>query len=106
MQNILPIGSIVRLKNGQEKLMILNRAPLFNNEGVLGYFEYSACIYPNGQTGQNVFFFNEEDIEEVLFEGFKDADEETFCDTFNEKIEKTPYPKFHVMTEDGKGESS
>lgn len=51
-------------------------------------------------------FFNEEDIEEVLFEGFKDADEETFCDTFNEKIEKTPYPKFHVVAEDSKGESS
>lgn len=105
MENILPIGSIVRLKNGKEKLMILNRAPLFNNNGILGYFEYSACIYPYGQTGQNVFFFNEEDIEQVLFEGFKDEEEIAFCNNYNEKIEKTPYAKFHVMVKENNEES-
>lgn len=100
MDRILPIGSVVRLNNGKEKLMILNRVPLYNNNGMLGYFDYSASIYPYGPSGQDVFFFNEEDIKEVLFEGYKDEDEEEFCKTYKEKIEKTPYQKFHIKKEE------
>ncbi|MGN0292252.1 MAG: DUF4176 domain-containing protein [Lachnospiraceae bacterium] len=96
MNNILPIGSIVKLKNGERKLMIINRAPLYNNEGTLGYFEYSACLYPNGHVDQNVFFFNEENIEEVLFEGFCDEEEEEFQIAYEEQVKKTPYPKLRL----------
>ena len=66
MEKILPIGSVVRLKNGTQKIMIINRGALFNHEGTIGYFDYSACIYPLGQTEQTVHFFNEEDIEEIF----------------------------------------
>lgn len=38
MKDILPIGSVVQLKNGEVKLMIINRFPLFNKEGTIGYF--------------------------------------------------------------------
>ncbi len=44
--NVLPIESIVRLKKNYIKLMILNRAPLHNKNRVLGYIDYSVCIYP------------------------------------------------------------
>ena len=40
MNDILPIGSVVQLKNGEVKLMIINRFPLFNKEGTIGYFDY------------------------------------------------------------------
>ena len=46
MKDILPIGSVVQLKNGEVKLMIINGFPLFNKEGTIGYFDYSACIFP------------------------------------------------------------
>ena len=39
MKDILSIGSVVQLKNGEVKLMIINRFPLFNKEGTIGYFE-------------------------------------------------------------------
>lgn len=96
MERLLPIGSIVRLKNGEQKLMIISRAALYNNQGTLGYFEYSACLYPNGHTNQNAFFFNEENIEEIIFEGFCDKDEENFAMAFEEQIEKTKYPRLHL----------
>ena len=48
MNEVLPIGSIVQLNNGEVKLMIINRYPLYNNYGVIGYFDYSGCVYPNG----------------------------------------------------------
>ena len=56
MNEILPIGTIVRLKNGEHKLMIISRAPLYNNNGTVGYFDYSAYLYPTGQADQQAFF--------------------------------------------------
>lgn len=96
MEKILPIGSVVRLKNGTQKIMIINRGALFNHEGTIGYFDYSACIYPFGQTEQTVHFFNEEDIEEIFFEGYSDESEECYCREYREKIARTAYPKFKI----------
>lgn len=45
-KHILPLGSVVRLKGGDIKLIIVGRAQLFNNEGAIGYFDYSALGYP------------------------------------------------------------
>ena len=78
--NILPIGTVVRLKNGTQKIMIINRGALFNNEGIIGYFDYSACLYPYGQTQQNVYFFNEEDIDEIYYRGYIDESEKKYCE--------------------------
>lgn len=100
MEKILPIGSIVKLKRGDQKIMIINRTPLYNNEGTIGYFDYSACMYPVGQTGQQVFFFNEEDIDTVIFEGYSDEDEEKYCETYREMIDKIEYPKLHLSFEE------
>lgn len=97
MKKILPIGSIVKLKNGEQKIMIICRLPLYNNSGTIGYFDYSACIYPTGQTEQQVFFFNEDDIDEVYFEGYRDEDEEKFCELLDSVIEEVPYPKLQLQ---------
>ena len=96
MENILPIGSVVRLKQGTQKVMIINRGALFNHEGTVGYFDYSACIYPFGQTEQTVHFFNEEDIDEIYFEGYRDESEKKFCKDYQEKIKQTSYPQFKL----------
>lgn len=99
MENILPIGSIVKLKKGQQKLMIINRVPLYNNSGTIGYFDYAACVYPVGQTDQQMYFFNEEDINEVCFEGYKDDSEEAYCIVYRENIGQVKYPKLHLEFE-------
>lgn len=52
----LPLGTIVSLKNGNRKLMITARYPLYNNQGKLGYFDFSACLYPNGNTDNQSYF--------------------------------------------------
>ncbi|MGP4040978.1 DUF4176 domain-containing protein [Gracilibacillus sp. D59] len=93
---ILPIGSVVRLKNGDVKLMILNRAPLYNQDGVIGYFDYSACVYPAGNIEEQVYFFNSENIENVYFKGYIDEQEELFQEQYEEKISNVTYPKFKV----------
>ncbi len=56
---LLPLGSVVQLKRGQQKLMITCRYPLYNNQGTIGYFDYSACLYPTGNPDGQAYFFNQ-----------------------------------------------
>lgn len=96
MEKLLPIGSIVILNNGKQKLMIIGRGSLYNNGGTIGYFEYSACIYPFGQANQQVLFFNHENIKEVLFEGYHDEDEEAYCKLYEKQIQECNYPRLEL----------
>lgn len=84
---MLPIGSIVYLREGTNKIMILNRAPILpseENEEKGIWYDYSGCFYPQGLNPNNVFYFNEENIDEVVFEGFRDDDEERFQKIFQD----------------------
>jgi hypothetical protein len=88
---MLPIGSIVYLKEGTSKLMILNRGPILPPEGTEGkgvMYDYSGCFYPQGLDPNNVFYFNEENIDKVLFEGFKDEEEERFQEIYDSWLEE------------------
>lgn len=94
--NILPLGSVVLLKNGKRKLMITSRVPLYNNKGNIGYFDYAGCLHPVGQNGQQTFFFNEDDIEEIFFQGYVDEEEEKYQAIFKEKMKEVSYPKLSI----------
>ena len=85
MQKYLPLGSIVRLRNGDTKLMIVSRFPIFENGGEVGYFEYSSCVYPTGIDGSQFYFFNAEDI----------AEEEA-QKIFDKERKNIAYPQFKV----------
>ena len=96
MNKILPIGSVVQLKNGEVKLMIINRFPLYNNNGEIGYFDYSACIYPNGSLDAHAYFFNQEDIAKIWFEGYVDESEELMQQKFEEEKENIKYTRLKL----------
>lgn len=99
-KHILPLGSVVLLKGGDIKLIIVGRAQLFNNEGAIGYFDYSALGYPQGVIAESNFaFFNDEDIKKVLFEGYRDEQEVAFADSYEENIKNVPYPKLVIERE-------
>ncbi|MGY0691369.1 DUF4176 domain-containing protein [Virgibacillus sp. FSP13] len=81
---MLSIGSIIYLKEGTNKLMILNRGPIIEMDGEKTMFDYSGCLYPLGLVPENVLYFNDENIDEVVFEGFKDSEEERFRKLYSE----------------------
>lgn len=96
MINYLPIGSVVQLENGAVKLMITTRFALYNNKGSIGYFDYAGCIYPTGMTGNQSFFFNQENIEKVWFEGYIDESEEAAQKTFEKELGNIAYPRLTI----------
>lgn len=84
---MLPIGSIVYLNEGKRKIMILNRIPIVSAEeeefeGI--WYDYSGCFYPQGLNPNEIFYFNQENIDEIVHEGFKDEEEERFQKLFKD----------------------
>lgn len=78
INELLPIGSVVLLKGGEKKIMITG--VMQTNEDGKEY-DYLSVIYPEGNIGKGgSFLFNHSDIEQVYFEGYKDAERETFME--------------------------
>ncbi len=78
MKDYLPIGSVVKLKNANKKVMIIGYLPIPNDNPNIMY-DYSACIYPEGiLTSEQSLVFNHEQIETLYFKGFEDNEQKEF----------------------------
>lgn len=72
MKDLLPIGTVVTLKEGVKSLMIIGIMQTDENEKV---YDYISVLYPEGFLNAETFFlFNNEDIVEVKFNGYIDAE--------------------------------
>lgn len=80
--------------------MITVRLPMYNHQGAIGYFDYGACLFPNGQVDQKTYFFNEIDIGEVYFKGYIDESEEAFQAKYQDEINDIKYPKLTLVHEE------
>ena len=67
----LPIGSVVKLKNNNKSIMITGYYSVeYVND--LEIYDYSGCAYPEGVMIKSSYCsFNQSDIKDVLFEGYK-----------------------------------
>lgn len=73
---LLPIGSVVLLKNGVKRLMIYGVKQMDENGNE---FDYIGVLYPEGNMGgETAFLFNHDNIERVFFVGLKDAEHQRF----------------------------
>lgn len=82
MVKLLPIGSVVLLKEGSKNVMIYGRKQIdMENSKV---WDYLACLYPEGNINSDFnFLFNHEDIEEVVFTGYKNEEEDKLQEVLN-----------------------
>lgn len=74
-KEFLPLGSIVRVRGSVKKLMVLSRGTFPVIKGVTTYYDYGVCTYPEGIIGDSLIYINQEDIQEVVFSGYRDEDE-------------------------------
>ena len=86
MKNYLPMGSIVRLKESNKKLMIIGRQQKRTDNNKI--FDYLAIFYPIGTVDNNVVLFNEDDIDELVFRGYCDIEEQEFVKFLNGNVEQ------------------
>lgn len=101
----LSLGSIVHLKGDSEKvnLMIITYLPQTEENGVKGYYDYAACLYPLGLAEDKAYFFNDEDIDEVVEKGYLDKTGQEFINALNGSYETIKLPKFkHIDKSYGK----
>lgn len=88
--NYLPLGSIVHLAGSTQKLMIVSRGLRVRNGDEIVFFDYGATIYPIGIANDQMVYFQHDAISDVVFEGFKDSDEEAAVNNINSYLEKNP----------------
>ncbi|MGX7244337.1 DUF4176 domain-containing protein [Enterococcus quebecensis] len=81
------LGTIVYLKDGRARVMIINRGPIIEKEGISCLYDFAGCVYPIGMNPEQVLYFNEENIDKVLFEGYRDEDEQRFEELYVKSVE-------------------
>lgn len=82
----LSLGSIVLLKGGTQKLLIIGRGLKVKNEEKHYFFDYAAVAYPDGIVGDKVAYFNHDNISRVVFRGYTDVEDENLVDTINQYL--------------------
>lgn len=85
IKELLSIGSIVLLKDGEKRLMI--NGIMQSDENGEDY-DYLGVLYPEGHIGEGFqYLFNHEDIREVVFRGFEDAERVEFLEKLSNLYE-------------------
>lgn len=75
---LLPIGSVVLLKSGIRKLMIIGIKPIREEEPDKVY-DYIGVLYPEGYLGgKSCYLFCHDDINDVIFRGYENPEREAF----------------------------
>lgn len=85
MKDFLPLGTVVLLKGAEKRVMIIGRVQVCNGMA----YKYSAVLYPEGYyNSENLFLFNEPDIQEVCFMGLQDEEDAVFKRQLIDEVEK------------------
>ncbi|MDN6071310.1 MAG: DUF4176 domain-containing protein [Lactococcus plantarum] len=100
-EKLLPLGTIVYLKEGTAKLMIVGRGASFDNGEGQSFSDYVGVVYPNGIDPEDALFFNHQDIDEVVFTGYSDEEEDRYLkvyDEWKEEMSKANKPNIEELT--------
>lgn len=86
MVEFLPLGSIVLLKGGMQKILIIARALKVRKGNEEYFFDYGGVTYPEGLVGDQMAYFNSDKINKIVFEGYSDIDNENMVESINDFI--------------------
>lgn len=74
IKNILPIGTVVKLKGGKQPVMIIGVMQNSPSEPGVRH-DYISVPYPEGHMDSHLHIaFDHQDIEEVIFRGYEDLE--------------------------------
>lgn len=88
LRKLLPIGSVVLLREGIKKLMIIGIKPVSENQPEK-VFDYIGVVYPEGYLSNEYnFLFNHDDINDVVFKGYNNPERENFIEFMEEAYKR------------------
>ena len=89
--DLLPVGSVVLLKNAQKKIVVIGLMPVKHTEsGQDVTYDYIGVPYPEGYIGQeSAMLFNHESIEEMTFIGYSDNERAIMIEAIQKLVDKT-----------------
>jgi len=87
MNELLPIGSVVLLKDSNKRVMIIGRLQRQANNDQI--WDYAGCLFPEGMLSpEQNYLFNKEQIVAVYFIGCQDREELEFKNVLLEKYDE------------------
>ncbi len=99
-KNILPVGSIVTLNimknDNQEAKFIIQRRFVINPNNKNEYFEYELMLYPGGTKDGKLILINNEQISNVIFEGYSDELDVKFIKATYELLDRNELNKVKI----------
>jgi len=92
VKDLLPVGSVVLLRDGEKKLMICG--VMQSNAGrPKKDYDYLGVLYPEGYISKNLqFLFNSEDIVQVFFRGYEDNERAEFINKLTDMLGPESHP--------------
>ncbi|MBF0777461.1 DUF4176 domain-containing protein [Streptococcus cuniculi] len=97
-KELLPLGSVVYLEEGTQKLVIVGRGVIFDdpdtNEQV--FADYMGVLYPQGLQTESTLFFQHKNVDKVVFEGYRDEEEARFLDVYHQWEKSLTIPKKEI----------
>lgn len=78
-QELLPIGSVVLLKDSVDKLMIMGYLQALEDGSESRMYDYCGVLYPSGyESADQVFLFDHEQIDKIYDIGYVNDDQKSF----------------------------
>ena len=88
-QKYLPLGTVVMLKKGKHRAMIVGYCVKLAEDPKAPYYDYMGCLFPEGIfTTEQSLVFNHSDIDEIYYMGYVDEETKKFQIKLKETIEK------------------
>ena len=84
-KELLPLGSVVYLEEGTQKLIIIGRGVILedSDSSEQVFADYMGTLYPSGFQKNSNIFFQHENIDRVVFRGYSDEEEKRFLEVYN-----------------------
>lgn len=88
--NYLPLGSVVQLEGGTQKLLIIARGLTMSRGGKNYFFDYGGVMYPQGLSGDQMAYFNHGAIRTLNFIGCNDSDNQAIVAALHKYVDAHP----------------
>lgn len=90
MIDFIPLGSVVILKGGVQKALVIARAINVKHNDKVFFFDYACVPYPQGLVSDQIAYFNHDSIAKVIFEGYHDVEDEAMVENINLYLSEHP----------------